>query len=41
MPDVMTTYSENDRASQRFTYRQNNIVFGLDFGLGKKKKVTK
>jgi len=39
MPDIRTTMSNADGASQSFFYSQLNIVFGISLNLGKKAKV--
>jgi len=36
MPDIRTTMSKADRASQSFFFSQLNIVFGVNIKLGKK-----
>ena len=36
MPDVLTTASEKDKASQSFFFSQINILFGATFNLGNK-----
>lgn len=33
MPDIRTTYSTSDKASQNFFFSQLNFVFGAEFGL--------
>jgi len=38
MPDILTTYSKNDKASQHFRYGQSNLVFGYSISFGKNKK---
>jgi hypothetical protein len=35
LPDVRTTYSKSDKASQKFGFFQRNILFGGNFLLGK------
>ena len=38
MPDIRTTMSKADKASQSFFFSQLNIVFGVKINLGKKAK---
>lgn len=38
MPDIVTTGYSSDKASQSFFFSQYNIVFGLNFKLGKSKE---
>ena len=38
MPDIRTTMSKADKASQSFFFSQLNIVFGVNINLGKKTK---
>jgi len=41
MPDILTTYSKSDKASQHFTFGQSNIVFGMNFSLRTYEKKAK
>ncbi|MFN8254578.1 MAG: hypothetical protein U0W24_02740 [Bacteroidales bacterium] len=38
MPDIRTTMSESDKASQHFFFGQANILFGANFNLSRKNK---